>query len=92
MKLISFYLGVGFDKNDKPMEKFLSRMQTALFNSPGAHMESARGMLWGVLNAVTYDIDHAAPARNQENRLNKAWFGTGETVKERAFARALAMV
>lgn len=76
----------------KSLEKFIGRMQTALFNSPGAHMESARGMLWGVLNAVTYDIDHAAPSHNRENRLDKAWFGTGETIKARALEKALALL
>lgn len=100
--LLDVYHGLGNDdairaarddeKQNRNLEKFLTRMQTALFNSPGAQMESARGMLWGVLNAVTYDIDHATPARNQENRLDSAWFGKGETIKERALEKALALI
>lgn len=76
----------------KGIEKTMQRLTTALFNSPGAHMESARGMLWGLVNAVTYDVDHAKPARSQENRLDAAWFGLGAGVKDRAYAKAVAML
>ncbi|NLA66725.1 MAG: DUF932 domain-containing protein [Gammaproteobacteria bacterium] len=78
--------------NEKRMDKLVARLQTALFNSPGAHMESARGMLWGLVSAVTYDVDHQLPSRSQDTRLDKAWFGTGEALKNRAWDRALAMV
>lgn len=80
------------EDNDKRVEKFAARLQHALFNSPGAHMESARGMLWGLVNAVTFDVDHTLPSRNQENRLNKAWFGQGNALKQRAWDKALRMV
>jgi phage/plasmid-like protein (TIGR03299 family) len=77
--------------NDKKVEKLTTRLQAALFNSPGAHLESAKGMLWGLVNAVTYDVDHAAPARNQENRLNSSWFGINRQLKNRAWNKALEM-
>lgn len=77
--------------NDKKVEKLTTRLQTALFNSPGAHLESAKGMLWGLVNAVTWDVDHSAPARSQENRLNSSWFGANRQIKQRAWDRALEM-
>jgi phage/plasmid-like protein (TIGR03299 family) len=80
------------DKAEETMKKFNDRMVKALFDSPGAHLASARGTLWGVLNAVTRDIDFNAPARSQENRLNAAWFGKGGSIKDKAWAKALAMV
>ena len=80
------------EANAKRSRKTVERLTQALFNSPGAHMASARGMLWGALNAVTYDTDHIMPARSQENRLNSAWFGQGETRKQRAWDKALELL
>lgn len=79
------------DGNDKRVEKLNVRLQKALFNSPGAHLESARGMLWGLVQAVTYDVDHALPSRNQGTRLNKSWFGEGASIKRRAWNKAVEM-
>lgn len=77
----------------KTLEKFMEkRMTEALFNSPGAHMASAKGLLWGLVNAVTFDVDHKMPAHNQGNRLDSAWFGKGEQIKQRAWSRALEMI
>lgn len=76
----------------KSTEKFLQRMQTALFNSPGSHLASARGTLWGAMQAVTFDVDHQLPSRTADSRLDKAWFGTGNAIKQRAWERALSMV
>lgn len=39
---------------------------------------------WGMLNAVTEYIDHHAPNRSQDARLDKAWFGAGELMKKKA--------
>jgi phage/plasmid-like protein (TIGR03299 family) len=66
------------------MDKTMERLRDNLFQSPGSHMASARGMLWGLVNAVTFDVDHVKPARSQENRLDAAWFGQGAALKQRA--------
>lgn len=79
-------------KNDKTVEKVMGRLTHALFDSPGATLASARGTLWGALQAVTFDVDHQLPSRSTDTRLNKAWFGTGDAIKQRALRRALAMV
>ena len=39
---------------------------------------------WGMLNAVTEYFDHHAPSRSNDARLDNAWFGTGETIKNKA--------
>lgn len=80
------------EKNNKAAEKFIGRMTENLFNSPGANLASARGTLWGALQAITYDVDHALPARSQNSRLDKAWFGTGEAIKRRAWERARSLL
>lgn len=80
------------EKNNKSAEKFMDRMTTALFNSPGAHLESAKGMLWGLVSAVTFDVDHQLPSRSTDTRLDKAWFGAGDAIKRRAWNKALEMV
>lgn len=80
------------EKNAKSAEKFMARMTQALFESPGANLASARGTLWGALNAITFDVDHSKPARSSDNRLDGAWFGQGNAIKQRAYKRALAMV
>lgn len=64
----------------------------ALFRSaPGQHLISAKGTLWGALNAVTYYADHVrSPAVG--DRLDSAWFGAGSTLKERAWGNASALI
>ncbi|HRO59373.1 MAG TPA: DUF932 domain-containing protein [Rhodocyclaceae bacterium] len=79
------------EKQSATIEKFMDRMSIALHESPGAKLRSANGTLWGLLSAVTYDIDHQAPSRTADNRLNKAWFGTGEQIKRRALSLAEAL-
>lgn len=79
-------------KDEQRIEKFFERMKQSLFNSPGSHMASARGTLWGALNAVTHDVDFVAPARTQENRLNSAWFGKGNAIKQRAWDAAVELL
>jgi len=39
---------------------------------------------WAMLNAVTEYVDHHAPNRTQDARLDKAWFGSGERMKKKA--------
>lgn len=100
--LLDVYYGLGSkeeiaefqadEKNAKAGEKLMLRLTKALFESPGAQLSSARGTLWGALNAVTYDVDHQLPSRSQDARLDKAWFGVGNNFKDRAWQKALAMV
>ncbi len=58
----------------------------------GSNLASANGTAWGFLNAVTEYVDHHYPARSNENRLNSAWFGFGERMKNDALKKTLALV
>lgn len=76
----------------KSVDKTMERLATILHTAPGQSLESARGTVWGLLNAVTYDIDHSTRARSDESRLRSAWFGNGESIKNAAFAKALELI
>lgn len=58
----------------------------------GAELASARGTLWGVLNATTEYVDHVRVARSDDNRRDSAWFGSGAALKGRAWDEALKLV
>lgn len=75
--------------NERALNKVL-----ALFNGQGrgAELAAAKGTAWGLLNAVTEFVDHERRARNQDYRMDSAWFGQGSALKRRALNRALDMV
>lgn len=58
----------------------------------GAELTASKGTAWGLLCAVTEFVDHERRARNQEYRLDSAWFGQGATLKQRALDAALQLV
>jgi phage/plasmid-like protein (TIGR03299 family) len=58
-------------------------------SSPGRQLVSAKDNLWGLVNAVTYYVDHLKEVRG--DRQDNAWFGTGAALKERAFDLAMSM-
>lgn len=58
----------------------------------GANMTSAKSTAWGLVNAVTEFVDHHRKARNQDNRLDSAWFGVGANLKKKALDEALLMI
>ncbi len=57
----------------------------------GSELASASGTSWGLVNAVTEYVDHERRARNQDYRLDSAWFGQGATIKEKAFNEAMKL-
>jgi len=74
-------------------ERALKRVQE-LFNGSGrgAELAAAKGTAWGLMNAVTEFVDHERRARNQEYRLDSAWFGPGAAIKQRALEQALQLI
>lgn len=57
----------------------------------GSELASAQGTAWGLVNSVTEFVDHHRKARNQDFRLDSAWFGQGAALKDRAFQAALRL-
>lgn len=68
--------------NSKPVTRILSLAVDG--KAIGSNLDGIKGTAWGWLNAVTEYVDHEARARSQDNRLNSAWFGKGDTMKQRA--------
>jgi phage/plasmid-like protein (TIGR03299 family) len=58
----------------------------------GSLLTSSRGTAWGLLNAVTEFVDHQRRARNQDYRLDSAWFGQGAQLKQKALNTALTLL
>lgn len=84
---VEAYLDAIFGEDSKH-----SGICASLFNGCGigAELETSKGSAWGLLNAVTEYVDHVQPARS--DRQNKAWFGTGNTVKNKAFELILELL
>lgn len=73
----------------------------AFENSPGSKLVTAKGTLWGALNAITNYTTHTRPTRvtksggfksENEARLNSVWFGSGAAMNEKALRVAQGMV
>lgn len=56
----------------------------------GAGQDAVKGSAWGILQAVTQYIDHEK-GRLPDNRLNGAWFGPGDKIKQRAYEIAVEL-
>ncbi len=54
----------------------------------GQDTPAAKGTAFGLVNAVTRHVDHERRAKNQDTRLQNAWFGVGSELKARAFEYA----
>lgn len=74
--------------NERALKKVQSMYEG---QGQGSALASASGTAWGLLNAVTEFVDHERRARNQEYRLDSAWFGQGAALKQRALNYALQM-
>jgi phage/plasmid-like protein (TIGR03299 family) len=72
-------------------EKKIQKAVEAIQKAPGQELESATKTVWGLLNAVTYTVDHQL-SKNQDSRLRLAWFGSHADIKKRAFDLALKLL
>lgn len=80
------------DAQDKSLEKTIKRLTEQYLNAPGASLASANGTVWGLVNAVTHDIDFERRSHTQDTRLTSAWYGDGANVKERAWEAAKELI
>lgn len=87
--VLDFFGTVVFKTDDpKKLEKGINSTKGkqiihAIQHSPGSSYDSAKGTAWGLLNGLTNWLDYTA-SRNQDNRLNSAWFGQGAEIKQNA--------
>lgn len=75
----------------RAQQKRLEELEHARTTSPGAELESARDTVWGLVNAVTWTLDHET-GRSADNRLSQAWFGQRKYIKRRAIEEAERLV
>jgi len=57
----------------------------SLFDGGSIGSDMAGNSRWAMLNAVTQDVDHNR-GRTDSTRMNSAWFGAGEGLKNKAYA------
>jgi phage/plasmid-like protein (TIGR03299 family) len=90
-----FFEDLLLQKDDKVLSKKARREHEAikaLFESaPGQDLMSAKGTLWGAVNAVSYYTDHVRSG-SPGDRLDSAWFGAGYALKEKAWVNASELV
>ncbi|MBR9856373.1 MAG: DUF932 domain-containing protein [Gammaproteobacteria bacterium] len=73
----------------KPMQQLLSLYDGA---GMGADLASSKNTAWGLVNAMTEFVDHHRRARNQDYRLDSAWFGNGAQLKQKTYDQAIALL
>jgi hypothetical protein len=83
--------GVGFNPAsiadfDKYASKNAKLAMNVVKTQPGANF--AEGSYWQAFNAVTYMTDHVM-GRENDTRLNSAWYGVNKTKKVNALESAL---
>lgn len=62
-----------------------------LFTGKAMGADLAGQTAWGLVNAVTEYVDHHAKASTASNRIDSAWFGRGDILKNAAFDKALKL-
>jgi phage/plasmid-like protein (TIGR03299 family) len=73
----------------KTTDKTIARLAEHFMHAPGA--ELAGQTAWGLLNAVTFDLDHVL-GRSQDTRLASSWYGKGAGIKAKAYDLALNLL
>lgn len=82
-------------KDGKPVvstrtKNMIAELEQSFRRGPGADMQSANGTAFGLLQAATWWVDHAAGAiakggeTKQSARLANSWYGRGEAMKQDA--------
>lgn len=55
----------------------------------GSKLESSDGTAWGLYNSITETVDHHTGHRTNDARVASAWYGSGDSLKTKAFELAL---
>jgi phage/plasmid-like protein (TIGR03299 family) len=80
--------GVMFAKTDGDARAIrgLADLEHSYYDAPGA----VPGTAYGLVQGVTHYVDHVR-GKSVDKRLTSAWFGQGDTLKQAAVDRAVAM-
>lgn len=82
-------------KDDEKLSKNaiieIQNLKSAFVNAPGQNLSTAKDTAWGLVNTVTYYVDHKRKSNNQGARLDSAWFGSGALLKNKAWETAMNM-
>jgi phage/plasmid-like protein (TIGR03299 family) len=78
--------------NEQPNQKAIQTVY-GLYSGEGkgSQLQSAAGTAWGLINGITEYVDKHRRARNQDYRLDSAWFGQGAQIKQKAYEGAVAL-
>lgn len=87
-----FYNAEEVDIESKFVQKKMATMLDVYENGVGQDVAAANGTAWGLLNAVTRFVDHERQAQSAATRMNSAWFGDGDRLKNKAYEAALELV
>ncbi len=74
-------------KKQAAQDKKLAQMDEIVQGAPGQQLESAKDTAWGLVNAVTFLVDHGT-GKNPDVRMDQAWFGQRRYMKRRAMEQA----
>jgi len=66
----------------------LASIMSLYESAPGQELDTAKGTLWGAVNAVSYYADHVRAGGSGGDRLDSAWFGAGGALKDKAWVAA----
>lgn len=81
----------GVEEVDPAKKPALLQLLDTYRNGVGQDVRTARGTVWGVVNAVTRYVDHEKKSASRDNRLTSAWFGSGARLKQEAWEQALKL-
>jgi len=88
-QLLNAPVGGGYTPVQTDKDRAIRGLESLIdcyYTAPGA----VPGTAYGLMQGVTRYIDHER-GKDADKRLTSAWFGQGETVKQRALEMALAM-
>lgn len=71
--------------------KDIAQIGSLFLSAQGQEVDTAKETLWGAVNAVTYYVDHIRATKSVD-RIDSAWFGTGASLKEKAWQRAMKLI
>jgi phage/plasmid-like protein (TIGR03299 family) len=69
----------------------INQIASLFHSAQGQNLDTTKETLWGAVNAVTYYVDHVRSTKSVE-RIDSAWFGTGASLKEKAWDRAMELI